>query len=145
MRGKAFDIEIEKELQLMLMEGIEQSPISASSLYARLKMKGLIKSSGLSILSTHRRKELIERYKYKQFMEFEPTSSSSLESDAGRNSKAALVKRNKELGARITELEDRLARNSATIIEIAKYIQINTNYSVASLLEGYLVREMRQQ
>ncbi len=144
MRGKAFDIEIEKELQLMLMEGIEQSPISASSLYARLKMKGLIKSSGLSILSTHRRKELIERYKYKQFMEFEP-SPSSLESDAGRNSKAALVKRNKELGARIAELEDRLARNSATIIEIAKYIQINTNYSVVSLLEGYLVREMRQQ
>lgn len=144
MRGKAFDIEIEKELQLMLMEGIEQSPISASSLYARLKMKGLIKSSGLSILSTHRRKELIERYKYKQFMEFEP-SPSSLESDAGRNSKAALVKRNKELGARIAELEDRLARNSAAIIEIAKYIQINTNYSVVSLLEGYLVREMRQQ
>ncbi len=144
MRGKAFDIEIEKELQLMLMEGIEKSPISASSLYARLKMKGLIKSSGLSILSTHRRKELIERYKYKQFMEFEP-SPSSLESDAGRNSKAALVKRNKELGARIAELEDRLARNSATIIEIAKYIQINTNYSVVSLLEGYLVREMRQQ
>lgn len=144
MRGKAFDIEIEKELQLMLMEGIEQSPISASSLYARLKMKGLIKSSGLSILSTHRRKELIERYKYKQFMEFKP-SPSSLESDAGRNSKAALVKRNKELGARIAELEDRLARNSAAIIEIAKYIQINTNYSVVSLLEGYLVREMRQQ
>ncbi|OOR85486.1 hypothetical protein [Moraxella canis] len=144
MRGKAFDIEIEKELQLMLMEGIEQSPISASSLYTRLKAKGLIKSSGLSILSTHRSKELIERYKYKQFMEFEP-SPSSLESDAGRNSKAALVKRNKELGARSAELEDRLARNSATIIEIAKYIQININYSVASLLEGYLVREIRQQ
>ena len=143
MRGKAFDIEIEKELQLMLMEGIEQSPISASSLYTRLKAKGLIKNSGLSILSTHRRKELIERYKYKQYLEFEPNPT-TLELEAGRNSKAALVKKNKELGDRISELEDRLARNSATIIEIAKYIQINTNYSVVSLLEGYLIREMQQ-
>lgn len=143
MRGKAFDIEIEKELQLMMIEGIEQSPISASSLYTRLKAKGLIKNSGLSILSTHRRKELIERYKYKQHLEFEPNPT-TLELEAGRNSKAALVKKNKELGGRISELEDRLARNSATIIEIAKYIQINTNYSVVSLLEGYLIREMRQ-
>lgn len=106
MRGKAFDIEIEKELQLMMIEGIEQSPISASSLYTRLKAKGLIKNSGLSILSTHRRKELIERYKCKQYLEFEPNPT-TLELEAGRNSKAALVKKNKELGGRISELEDR--------------------------------------
>ncbi|OUE62931.1 hypothetical protein AZ006_004747 [Citrobacter freundii] len=37
MRGKELDTQIEHELQLMLIEGFDKSPISAKSLHARLK------------------------------------------------------------------------------------------------------------
>ncbi|HBB8682248.1 TPA: hypothetical protein J1A18_005095, partial [Escherichia coli] len=51
MRGKELDTQIEHELQLMLIEGFDKSPISAKSLHARLKSKGII-NGGLSTLSS---------------------------------------------------------------------------------------------
>ncbi|MDT0200309.1 MULTISPECIES: hypothetical protein [unclassified Acinetobacter] len=45
MRGKELDIIVEKELQLMLIEGFEKSPISHKSLYDRLIKKGFIHGS----------------------------------------------------------------------------------------------------
>lgn len=55
MRGKELDTQIEHELQLMLIEGFDKSPISAKSLHARLKSKGII-NGGLSTLSNIERK-----------------------------------------------------------------------------------------
>lgn len=141
MRGKALDLEMEKELQIMLLEGSKQSPISSSTLHARLKAKGLV-NSGLNLFSKPHRKDLINRYRLKQ-SSINDNSPEILNQNIGRNSKLDLISKNKELVKKIDELEDRLARNSTTIIEIAKYIQMHTNYSVASLLESHLIRELR--
>ncbi len=42
MRGKELDTLIEHELQLMLVEGFDKSPISAKALHIRLKAKGIV-------------------------------------------------------------------------------------------------------
>lgn len=49
MRGKELDTRIEHELQLMLVEGFDKSPISAKALHTRLKEKGIL-NGGLSTL-----------------------------------------------------------------------------------------------
>nr|WBR58118.1 hypothetical protein CPHELBEB_02146 [Escherichia coli] len=61
MRGKELDTMIEHELQLMLVEGFDKSPISAKALHIRLKEKGIVNGS-LSTLSNPVRKRLIEVY-----------------------------------------------------------------------------------
>ncbi|XFP72902.1 hypothetical protein AAHV34_25545 (plasmid) [Klebsiella pneumoniae] len=57
MRGKELDTLIEHELQLMLVEGFDKSPISAKALHIRLKAKGIV-NGGLSTLSSLERKRL---------------------------------------------------------------------------------------
>lgn len=42
MRGKELDTLLEHELQLMLVEGFDKSPISAKALHIRLKAKGIV-------------------------------------------------------------------------------------------------------
>lgn len=54
MRGKKLDTLIEHELQLMLLEGFDKSPISAKALHIRLKAKGIV-NGGLSTLSNRKR------------------------------------------------------------------------------------------
>lgn len=61
MRGKELDTLIEHELQLMLVEGFDKSPISAKALHIRLKAKGIV-NGGLSTLSSLERKRLIAAY-----------------------------------------------------------------------------------
>ncbi|HHO3306545.1 TPA: hypothetical protein ACRUOP_000659 [Escherichia coli] len=61
MRGKELDTLIEHELQLMLAEGFDKSPISAKALHIRLKAKGIV-NGGLSTLSSLERKRLIAAY-----------------------------------------------------------------------------------
>ena len=51
MRGKELDTLIEHELQLMLVEGFDKSPISAKALHIRLRAKGIV-NGGLSTLSS---------------------------------------------------------------------------------------------
>lgn len=61
MCGKELDTLIEHELQLMLVEGFDKSPISAKALHIRLKAKGIL-NGGLSTLSSLERKRLIAAY-----------------------------------------------------------------------------------
>jgi hypothetical protein len=61
LRGKQLDEVIEQELQMMLVEGFEKSPISHKALHSRLTAKGYI-SGGLSTLSSAERKKLISLY-----------------------------------------------------------------------------------
>ncbi|MDY8220049.1 hypothetical protein U0B11_24010 [Escherichia coli] len=42
MRGKELDTLLEHELQLMLVEGFDKSPISAKALHIRLRAKGIV-------------------------------------------------------------------------------------------------------
>lgn len=57
LRGIKLDEVIEKEWQLMLLEGYEHSPISNSSLHKRLLNKAYI-NGGLSTLSTPDKKKI---------------------------------------------------------------------------------------
>ena len=52
LRGKQLDEVIEQELQMMLVEGFEKSPISHKALHNRLTFKRYI-SGGLSTLKKH--------------------------------------------------------------------------------------------
>lgn len=61
LRGKQLDEVIEQELQMILLEGFEKSPISHKALHSRLTAKGYI-SGGLSTLSSAERRELISMY-----------------------------------------------------------------------------------
>ena len=61
LRGKELDQVIENEIQLMLVEGYDKSPISNKSVHDRLVAKKHI-SGGLSTLSNLKRKSLISRY-----------------------------------------------------------------------------------
>lgn len=65
MRGNVLTAIMQAELEAMLSEGFEKSPITAATLHARLKNKGFVKG-GLSTLSTTQRKLLIEEYRDKQ-------------------------------------------------------------------------------
>lgn len=65
MRGNLLTAVMQAELEKMLAEGFSKSPITASTLHARLTKKGLIKGS-LSTFSTTQRKLLIEEYRKKQ-------------------------------------------------------------------------------
>ena len=65
LRGKQLDEVIEQELQMMLVEGFDKSPISHKSLHDRLTARGYI-SGGLSTLSSVERKKLISLYMVEQ-------------------------------------------------------------------------------
>ncbi|CAH3299609.1 hypothetical protein AH0328V1_2407 [Enterobacter cloacae] len=43
IQGKELDAYIKAELQAMVQEGLEKSPIQPSTLHARLKAKGIVK------------------------------------------------------------------------------------------------------
>lgn len=65
MRGNLLTAVMQAELENMLAEGFSKSPITATTLHARLTKKGLVKGS-LSTFSTTQRKLLIEEYRKKQ-------------------------------------------------------------------------------
>lgn len=50
IQGKELDAYIKAELQAMVQEGLEKSPIQPSTLHARLKAKGIVKG-GISTLT----------------------------------------------------------------------------------------------
>ncbi|TBT68756.1 hypothetical protein D5E73_03555, partial [Vibrio parahaemolyticus] len=68
IQGKELDAYIKAELQAMLREGLEKSPIQPSTLHARLKAKGIIKG-GVSTLTT--RRDIINEYKLRQHNSYE--------------------------------------------------------------------------
>ncbi|EOR07613.1 hypothetical protein F896_01986 [Acinetobacter genomosp. 15BJ] len=78
LRGKQLDEVIEQELQMMLVEGFEKSPISHKALHSRLRAKGYI-SGGLSTLSSAERKKLISLYISEQIsLEFKDERTATL-------------------------------------------------------------------
>jgi hypothetical protein len=77
MRGKELDTLIEHELQLMLVEGFDKSPISAKALHIRLKAKGIV-NGGLSTLSSLERKRLIAAYVDQQPIESTPKRKTAI-------------------------------------------------------------------
>lgn len=129
---KELDTLIEHELQLMLAEGFDKSPISAKALHIRLKAKGIV-NGGLSTLSSLERKRLIAAYVDQQLgpLNLRPKEKQQY---VNRKTRQALLARNQQLQAEVSELQDQLAQNTLSLIEIVKAVKINTVIPVESLL-----------
>ncbi|TDX20279.1 hypothetical protein ACI51X_10585 [Pectobacterium versatile] len=140
MRGKELNTQIEHELQLMLVEGFDKSPISAKALHTRLKAKGIV-NGGLSTLSNLDRKRLIAAYTDQQLspLNLRPKEKQQY---VNRKTRQALLGRNQQLQDENTELREQLAQNTMSLIEIVKAVKINTVISVESLLAPHVIREL---
>ena len=104
MRGKELDTLLEHELQLMLVEGFDKSPISAKALHIRLRAKGIV-NGGLSTLSSLERKRLIAAYIDQQLspLNLRPKEKQQY---VNRKTRQALLTRNQQLQAEVSELRD---------------------------------------
>jgi hypothetical protein len=142
MRGKELDILIEHELQLMLVEGFDKSPISAKTLHTRLKEKGIVKG-GLSTLSSLERKLLIRAYVDQQLspLNLRPKEKQQY---VNRKTRQALLARNQQLQSEIDDLRGQLTQNTAALIEIVKAVKINTVVPIESLLAPHVIRELHK-
>lgn len=142
MRGKGLDTLIEYELQMMLVEGFDKSPISAKALHIRLKKKGFVKG-GLSTLSTLERKSLIAAYIDRQLspLNLRPKEKQQY---VNRKTRQALLARNQQLQMEVVELREQLTQNTSSLIEIVKAVKINTVIPVESLLAVHVIRELRK-
>ncbi|MCA6966439.1 hypothetical protein [Pectobacterium carotovorum] len=142
MRGKELDILIEHELQLMMIEGFDKSPISAKALHTRLKEKGIL-NGGLSTLSSLERKRLIAAYVDQQLnpLNLRPKEKQQY---VNRKTRQALLARNQQLQNELNELRDKLAQNTTALIAIVKAVKINTTIPVESLLAPHVIKELHK-
>ena len=139
LRGKQLDEVIEQELQMMLVEGFEKSPISHKSLHDRLTARGYI-SGGLSTLSSVERKRLISLYMVEQIA---PLNLKTKEQQLYVNKKTrkALTDTNKNLHSQINELESQLNQNTETLIDIIEEVKLRTNLKIDHLLAPHLLKK----
>lgn len=139
LRGKRLDEVIEQELQMMLVEGFEKSPISHKSLHDRLTARGYI-SGGLSTLSSVERKRLISLYMVEQIA---PLNLKTKEQQLYVNKKTrkALTDTNKKLHSQIDELQSQLNQNTETLIDIIEEVKLRTNLKVDHLLAPHLLKK----
>ena len=139
LRGKQLDEVIEQELQMMLVEGFEKSPISHKSLHDRLTARGYI-SGGLSTLSSAERKRLISLYMVEQIA---PLNLKTKEQQLYVNKKTrkALTDTNKNLHSQIEELQSQLNQNTETLIDIIEEVKLRTNLKVDHLLAPHLLKK----
>lgn len=143
LRGNELNEALESELKDMVQEGIEKAPISNTALHKRLTAKGYIKG-GLSTLSTPERKVLIQKYTTEQLL---PLNLNEKEEQLYVNKKTrqALLDTNKGLKERITDLENELNQNTATLIEIINQVKLRTNLELDDLLSPYLISELKNK
>ncbi|HHO2168486.1 TPA: hypothetical protein ACVBCY_002012 [Aeromonas hydrophila] len=142
MRGQDLDAFIENELQLMLLEGFEKAPISAKALHTRLKTKGIL-GGGLSTLSTISRKRLIAAYIDQQLspLNLRPKEKQQY---VNRKTRQALLSRNKQLQTEVMEINEQLAQNIYSLIDIVKAVKLNTMIPIESLLSEHMIRELQK-
>lgn len=143
LSGTELDKYIESELLAMEREGLEKSPIKASTLHVRLIAKGYI-NGGLSILSTNIRKDMIAKYKLRQH------HSSELKQDEidlleGRRTNAAYIKKAKRMELERDEYKEKYHQNLFAVLDIIKYVQVMTPVKIEDILSPYLVRELKSK
>lgn len=143
LRGKNLDEAIEKELQLMLIEGYEKSPISHKTVFERLILKGYI-SGGLSTLSTPNRKKLISYYIAEQIAPLN-LKIKDQQLYVNKKTRLALTNTNKNLRDQIKELESDLNKNTETLIDIIEEVKLRSNLKIDHLLAPHLLKKYLSQ
>lgn len=131
IQGKELDAYIKAELQAMVQEGLEKSPIQPSTLHARLKAKGIIQG-GINTLTS--RKSIINNYKLRQHNNYEDgkrelTIDEKDKLDKGRTGAAYISKANR-LDTEIIALKAKYERNILALVDIIDVCrQCNPNQS----------------
>ncbi|WP_318510369.1 hypothetical protein [Photobacterium leiognathi] len=144
IQGKELDAYIKAELQAMVREGLEKSPIQASTLHARLKAKGIIKG-GISTLSS--RRDIITEYKLRQHNNHEDgkrelTADEKAMLAEGRTG-AAYISKADRLDSELKDFKARYERNILAVADIIEYVDDHLPVRVETLLEKELIREAR--
>jgi len=139
LRGTKLDEAIESELQLMLDEGYDKSPITHKNLYDRLKNKGYIKGK-VSTLSS--RKELISKYMKEQIESNGFTEREKQIYVTGKSNKA-LLEKNKRLEKRVQELECLMDANTEMLMNIIQEVKLRGKLDVDILLAPHLLRNYK--
>ncbi|MCC4721003.1 DUF2935 domain-containing protein, partial [Escherichia coli] len=106
------------------------------------KAKGIV-NGGLSTLSSLERKRLIAAYVDQQLgpLNLRPKEKQQY---VNRKTRQALLARNQQLQAEVSELRDQLAQNTLSLIEIVKAVKINSVIPVESLLANHMIRELHK-
>ncbi|HIF9530853.1 hypothetical protein [Photobacterium damselae] len=146
IQGKELDAYIEAELQAMVREGLEKSPIQASTLHARLKAKGIIKG-GLSTLSS--RRDIINKYKLRQHNNHddgkrELTADEKAMLAQGRTG-AAYISKADRLDNELQDYKERYERNILAVTDIIEYVDSQTAIRVEDMLADHLIRELAER
>ncbi|HIF9221913.1 TPA: hypothetical protein ACX6QD_003432 [Photobacterium damselae] len=146
IQGKELDAYIEAELQAMVREGLEKSPIQASTLHARLKAKGIIKG-GLSTLSS--RRDIINKYKLRQHNNHEDgkrelTADEKAMLAQGRTG-AAYISKADRLDNELQDYKARYERNILAVTDIIEYVDSQTAIRVEDMLADHLIRELAER
>ena len=138
LRGKELDQVIENELQLMLVEGYDKSPISNKSVHDRLVAKKHI-SGGLSTLSNLKRKSLISRYIAEQISPLN-LKTKDQQLFVNRKTRQALSNSNKDLQYQVETLEKQLNKNTELLIRIVEEVKVKSNVEIEHILARYLFK-----
>ena len=140
LAGKDLDILVEKELQEMLQEGYDLSPISAKIVHLRLLEKQII-NGGLSTLSTPYRKNLIAEYKDKQLDEANLTEEAKRQLSSNR-SLEGYKRRYQEKCDEVTALEAIIQNNIAALVEIVIAVESRTPLKIENILAPTLLTDL---
>ncbi|GAD91231.1 hypothetical protein VHA01S_076_00040 [Vibrio halioticoli NBRC 102217] len=144
IQGKELDAYIKAELQAMVQEGLEKSPIQPATLHARLKAKGIIKG-GVSTLTS--RRDIINDYKLRQHNNHENgkrelTGKERAMLAQGRTG-AAYISKADRLDSELQDYKARYERNVLAVTDIIEYVDSNLPINVEALLAEELIRELR--
>lgn len=140
LRGDDLTKLIEHELLLMSAEGYETSPITPKNVHTRIKEKAVIRS-GLSILSTPERKEMIKSYRDAQIAQ-DPKMSAESKVDAINNRTSAsqrkiIASKNCE----IRDLKEKFEMNCATLVKIIQAVELSdSKVDIEAILSEFLMK-----
>lgn len=140
IQGKELDNYVKSELLAMEHEGLEKSPIQASTLHARLKAKGIINGK-LSTLSTPVRKKMIEDAKQRQHSSNELSDDELAMLSQGRTG-AAYISKAERLEKELNNFKAKYDRNIFAVMDIIAQIDAVSPFNVEDLLANDLIREL---
>ncbi|WP_318492723.1 hypothetical protein [Photobacterium leiognathi] len=146
IQGKELDAYIKAELQAMVREGLDKSPIQPATLHARLKAKGIIKG-GVSTLTS--RRDIINEYKLHQHNNHEAgkrelTAEEKAMLAKGRTG-AAYISKADRLERELKDFKTRYERNIIAVTDMIEYVDNVTPIKVEDMFASELIRELAER
>ena len=139
--GKVLDNLIVKELELMLAQGYEKSPIRPKTLFDRLKKKEIILGS-ISTLTS--RRDIINLYAGKQLEK----EGVSLKLGRNKKSTSPVDYYRMRYNDKKNELAETIAilnSNTWLIIDLIKEVEQKCSINIENLLTPYLVEKIHEK